>query len=384
MPYPLEKGDKLRAFQQIKGLSANHEIHLFAINPGRIHDQALDKLKPYCKSIRVVSLSRLHIVLNLVNSIFRGLPFQVGFFYSPSIEQKIREKIESVKPDMIFCQLIRVTEYVKSLNGIPKVLDYQDVFSRGMHQRAERALFFIRPFLKYEERLLRKYENKVFGWFDEKIIISDQDRSYLDHPEKSQIRIIPNSIDRTAFRPVQTGKKTDILFVGNMNYEPNIDSATYLVKEILPLVKKEIPGVTVEIAGADPSYRVLSMASSSVTITGWVNDMSESYAKAKVFCAPMRMGTGLQNKLLEAMAMKIPCVTTSLCNNALKAEPGTSILIGDDPKTFADEVIRLLKDEKKACDIAGQAYDFILKHYDAQVVNQKLEAILVSIKNKKT
>jgi len=383
MPYPLEKGDKLRAFQQIKALSQKHDIHLFALNPGQLHPDALEHLKPYCKSIKVVMLSRMHIFLNLLYTVFRRLPFQVGYFYSPSIAYKIREKIKQVNPDVIFCQLVRVAEYVKDIKDIPRIIDYQDVFSRGMEQRAEKAFFVLRPFLNFEARLLKKYENKVFDWFDERIIISGQDRSHIPHPDRERIRIVPNSIDRSKFQPAAGVKDTDLLFVGNMNYEPNIDCAVYLVREILPLVRKQLPGLKLEIAGADPSYRVTSMASESVKITGWVNNMSRTYAKAKVFCAPMRMGTGLQNKLLEAMAMKVPCVTTSLCNNALRAEPGKSILIGDEPQSFADHIVTLLKDENKAAVIAENAYHFILEHYDSEVIGRLLENLLDGVKNKK-
>lgn len=383
MPFPLEKGDKLRAFQQIKALSQNHDIHLFALNPGKLHQDAVEKLKPYCKSIQVLSLNRTHIFLNLVYAFFRGLPFQVGYFYSPGVILKVEEKIKKINPDLIFCQLIRVAEYVKDIKNIPKLLDYMDVFSRGMEQRAANAPFFVRPFLRYEEKLLKAYENKAFDWFNERMIISEQDRSYITHHQKEKIRIIPNSIDRTAFTPVLTDKKTDLLFVGNMNYKPNIDCVLYLVKEILPLVRKIIPEVTLEIAGANPRYVIRRLASKNITITGWVNDMCDSYAKARVFCAPMRIGTGLQNKLLEAMAMKVPCVTTTLCNNALKAENEKSILIGDDPQTIASHIVLLLKEEQKAAEIAANAFEFVWKYYDVKVINQQLEGLILGLKNKK-
>lgn len=376
MPYPLEKGDKLRAFQQIKAMSAKHDIHLFALNPGKLHEEALNKLKPYCKSIRIVTLNRIHIFLNLVYAIFRKIPFSVGFFYSPSITLKIEEKIKAVNPDLIFCQLIRMAEYVKEMKTIPKIIDYQDVFSRGMALRANRAPFYLKPFLRYEEKLLRKYENKVYEWFNEHIIISTQDRAYLPHPFREKINVIPNSIDRKIFKPVANSRQYDLLFVGNMNYEPNIDCVVYLVKEILPLVKKEFPSVTLEIAGANPCRRVLSLASSSVHVTGWVNNISECYARARIFCAPMRLGTGLQNKLLEAMAMQLPCITTSLCNNALNAEPGKSILIGEDARSIADHIMMLLKNKSMAEELAKNANILIQKYYDEPVVNHQLLSLI--------
>lgn len=383
MPYPLEKGDKLRAFQQIKALSGRHEIHLFALNAGKLHPEALDKLKPFCRSIKVVSLSRIHIFINLINTIFRGIPFQAGYFFSNAILLKVEERIKKLQPDLVYCQLIRMAEYAKELHGIPKVIDYQDLFSRGMEQRAERAAFYLKPFLKYEAKLLKRYENKVFGWFDEHIIISSQDRSFMTHPDKEKVHIIPNSIDRNVFSIQPCAKKTDLLFVGNMNYEPNIDCAVYMVKEILPLVKKEIPDATLEIAGANPNAKVLALASPAVSITGWVDDMRPIYAKARVFCAPMRMGTGLQNKLLEAMASKVPCVTTSLCNNALKAVSGKSILIGDTSQDFARHIISLLKSEESSAILSSNAYEFITMYYDEQVVIRQLESILLQLKNKK-
>ena len=209
----------------------------------------------------------------------------------------------------------------------------------------EKAPFYTKPVFKLEYKRLRKYESAIFDLFDHKTIISIPDRDLMPHPERNKIHVIPNGVDHDFFAPVDTEKTVDLVFTGNMAYPPNVDAAEFLVNEIMPLVWKEMPGAKVMIAGATPDKRVTSLKSDKVTVTGWLDDIRDSYAGAKVFIAPMQIGTGLQNKLLEAMSMKVPSITTPLANDALQAVDGESILIGKDAPTLAKQILNLLNDE---------------------------------------
>ena len=134
VPYPLEKGDKLRAFNQVKDLSAHNEIHLCALNDTHIHPDAYKALQPYCKSLHLLYLPLTGRFINVFKTLFNGRPFQVGYFFNKRNSKKIDELIKEIKPDRIYCQLIRVAEYVKK-QEIKKTLDYQDVFSKGVERR---------------------------------------------------------------------------------------------------------------------------------------------------------------------------------------------------------------------------------------------------------
>ncbi|MCK4639192.1 MAG: glycosyltransferase, partial [Bacteroidales bacterium] len=305
IPYPLEKGDKLRAFNHIKYLSKNNKITLFALNDSKVNkEKAFQALQPYCHSINFFDLSKFNIIFNVLLAFFNGKPLQTGYFFSRRAKKRINKIISETKPDHIFCQLIRVAEYVKNQN-IPKTLDYQDVFSKGVERRIHTSPFYLKPFLKLEYKRLLKYENKIFDYFDNKIIISEPDRKLIPHPEKDKIVIVMNGVDTDFFKPINRKKEYDIVFAGNMGYPPNVNGVEFLVKQILPIVRRNKPEIKVLIAGANPDRKVIAVKSKNIHVTGWVEDIRECYAKARIFIAPMQIGTGLQNKLLEAMAMKI-------------------------------------------------------------------------------
>ncbi len=140
-PYPLVKGDKLRAFNQIKYLSLNNEIHLCALNDTVVTQDHVNKLKPFCKSVTILKLSKLSIAWNIFLALFKGLPFQAGYFYNSDAQRKINRLIKEVQPDHIYCQFLRVAAYVKDIR-IRKTLDYQDVLSKGMERRYYASSFF--------------------------------------------------------------------------------------------------------------------------------------------------------------------------------------------------------------------------------------------------
>ena len=375
VPFPLEKGDKLRAFNQIKQLSRNHEISLFAINDlgtTSVH-QAVNVLSKYCERIEIVNLAWFQIVYNIFRSLLNGLPLQVGYFYSPTANRKLRSLITRVQPNHIYCQLVRTAEYVKGIKDIPKTLDYMDAFSKGVERRIPVASFIFRPILKREHKSLLKYEAAVINWFDNTLIISSQDKEHFSFPGKENIKVISNGVDSTYFHPMEAEKKYDLVFCGNMAYSPNIETAEYLVKEILPILLHSLPDIKVAIVGTDPSSQVRALQSNNVEITGWVEDMRTYYASAKVFVAPMQTSIGMQNKLLEAMVMKIPCVTSSMANNAIGAVSEESILIGNDPSSYAEHISSLLQDETKAAELAENGYKFVHTTYTWERVTDELE-----------
>jgi sugar transferase (PEP-CTERM/EpsH1 system associated) len=378
VPYPLEKGDKLRAFYQIKELSLNNEIILCALNHDRKLDKqkAFKKLQPYCRSINFIDLPRYAVPLNIIKSFLKGFPLQVGYFYNSKANKKIKKLFDSHKPDHVFCQLVRTAEYGKNLN-VSKTIDYQDVFSYGVKRRIAKSAFWLKPVLKLEYKRLVAYEDIIFENFDVKTIISVPDRELINHPEKNKIQIIPNGVDHDFFKPIERQKKYSVVFTGNMGYPPNIDAAVYLVNEIMPLVWGKIPDAKVLLAGASPDIKVKALEKKNVTVSGWIDDIRDAYASAKVFIAPMRIGTGLQNKLLEAMSMKIPSITTSLANGALNAENGKHILIGDNAGELASSIIRLLTDERLSVKIAEAGYNFVHKNYSWKESTAKLEKLMM-------
>lgn len=375
VPYPTEKGDKLRAFHQIKQLSRHHEIILCSLNDSAMHKDALHVLNKYVKAVHVISLDRFSILFNVVRALFTGKPMQVGYFYSKKAKKQIHKLIAGYKPDHIFCQLIRVADYVRDLD-IPKTIDYQDVFSKGIDRRISLAPFWMKPFLKIEYRRLQNYEKMVFESFDNKLIISEPDRDLIPHPDRNKIVVVANGVDTDFFTPLQREKRYDLVFTGNMGYPPNINSAEFLVNQILPRLLTRKHDLRLLLAGANPNLRVMVLKSGNVEVSGWVPDMRECYASAKIFIAPMQIGTGLQNKLLEAMAMQIPCITSPLAFQALKAEAGRDILVASTPDEYVNHVMTLLNDPVKAREIGNNGYRFVHENYSWEKETAKIESLL--------
>lgn len=376
-PYPLEKGDKLRAFNQIKYLSKNHEIHLCALTDKKLKPEYIRVLEPFCASIHVIKLSKARIIYNIFKAFVLGLPFQVGYFYQTQANRKIKKLLNKIQPDHLYAQLVRVSEYVKK-NPIAKTLDYQDVFSKGVDRRIKTASFFLKPILRMEYQRLLRYERNVFDYFDNKTIISAPDRSLIPHPDHEQIEIVINGVDTDFFAPMDVEKTFDLVFTGNMGYPPNVDAAGFLTKEILPLVHKQMPDVTLTLAGAEPTAEVKALKSSHIRVTGWVDDLRSYYSGARIFIAPMRIGTGLQNKILEAMSMKIPAITSTLASDALNATADKEIKIGQTADDFANHIIYLLQHPDEAKQMADSAFEFVHKNYDWDAATLKLEKLIIN------
>ncbi len=378
VPFPLEKGDKLRAYHLVTRLAKRHEVYLFCLSDARTDPAHIQHLQQVCAHIEVVRIGRWRILLKLLTAVFTRLPFQVAYFHHGHAQRRIDQAIERFKPDHVICQLVRTTEYVRERYTLPKTLDYMDTLSKGMERRTETAPLHLRPIFRAETRRLIRYENLMFDQFDHAVIISAQDRDYIYHPWRDRMAVVPNGVDTNYFTPQEVEAKYDLLFTGNMNYPPNIDSVLYLVQKVLPIVRKALPGTSLLISGVDPTPSVRDLAKTDplIFVTGWVRDIRTSYAASRIFVAPMQIGTGLQNKLLEAMAMRIPCITSALANNAVGAPPGDAILIGETPEDYARLIIDLLADPAARSRIAANGYSFVRANFDWDRSAEALERLI--------
>lgn len=375
-PYPLEKGDKLRAFHQIRILSKHHEVFLCALHENELDESWIGEVKKHCAELKTIKLSRLNQAVNLGLSVLGSEPFQVAYFHQKNAQDQVSELIETWRPDVIYCQLLRTAKYVQHVQGIRKVIDFQDAFSKGIERRLETEPWYLKPVLRSELKRLNAHEHRVFEQFDRCTIISEQDRDQLPFNQRNEVTVVRNGVELEDFRPSKDVKTVDVLFAGNMGYPPNVDAAVFLAKEVMPLVRQQFPNAKLMLAGARPDQKVKQLSDNQTEVTGWVDDMRDCYAKAKVFVAPMMIGTGLQNKLLEAMAMEIPCVTSALANNALRAEPDKQVLIGDDANSYAKHIVDLISDRERSDRIATAGHQLVRKHFSWEGATEPLLKIL--------
>lgn len=378
LPYPLDKGDKLRAFHQIKELSKHNEVYLFCLNDSPIHPLSMEVLSSFIKGIHIANFNKLDGLIGLTTSFFDGTPFQTGYYSHLRNIKAFKEYCNKIKPGVLFYQFVRTAKY--SCVDYPKVLDYQDALSANMEGRALKSKFIKKLIFSLEAKRLRKYEAKMFDIYDKLTIIVEADKKEIKHPRQEEIIVLPNGVDNSYFEyKTPKEKEFDIIFSGGMSYAPNVVAANYLGKEIMPLVWKKLPHAKLVIAGANPASTVKNLESDNIKVTGWVDDMKEYYGKSKIFIAPMQIGTGLQNKLLEAMAMNLPCITSTLANEALGATPNENILIANTPQENANQIISLLTNSQLAQNIAKSGNDFVKTNYRWETYGKLLENILKEV-----
>jgi sugar transferase (PEP-CTERM/EpsH1 system associated) len=374
-PYPLEKGDKLRIYYQLRELAKSHEIVLCALTEEQPTPKDFKVIQSFCSKIYLLHRSKFTIYKNIINSFLNGMPVQVGYFFDKKLKVEVEKIVEIEQPDHIYCQLIRTANYVKDI-GTSKTIDYMDTFSIGAKRWSKHSNWLLKPILTREARKVLAYEQNVFDWFNHHTIISEQDKNLLEISNKQDIHVIPNGVDTDFFQPnTAIEKKYDIAFIGNMGYAPNIKAALFLVKNILPLLQKELPDLKILIAGARPSAEVQKLQSERVEVSGWIDDIREAYASATMFVAPLFIGMGQQNKILEAMAMGVPCITSDLVNNAIGGCPNENILIANDAEAFANQIIHLYKNTTLQQQISENGLNYVRDNFSWSAFVEELNKI---------
>jgi len=369
-PFPLDKGDKLRAHHQVKELSQHFSVTLVTLSDKHITNTQIAAVQGICSKLVICHLSRFSKFWNMFLRFVKIEPLQVGYFYRRKIKKRIDLLIAEKNFRHIYCQLIRTAEYVKNVHHIPKTIDFMDALSTGIQRQIKLQPFYKKWIYQLEAKRLSKYEQYIFDYFENKTIISKQDKRLIRHPEKSLIHVVPNGIDESFFAPLEKTNEFDFVFIGNMSYPPNIEAVQFIIDKIMPHFKNS----KLLISGASPSSSILELAKTNqnVSITGWVDDIRTSYVKGQIFVAPMMIGTGMQNKLLEAMALGIPCVTTSLANNAITATHEKEIMVGENEEELV-RCIQILRDDSHFSQQLGMAgSSFVKQHYSWEKSTNKL------------
>jgi polysaccharide biosynthesis protein PslH len=379
-PYPLEKGDKLRLFNQIKDLSEKFEIHLFAIthqNPPKSHS---DALSPYCKSIRIYKIPTLTRIFNVLLRLFSQLPLKVSYFYSSKVHKRCSTDANQIQPDLLYCQLIRTTEYAKNIQCPIKVIDFMDCFSEGELLAQNYSSSIIGKVIgKLDYQKTRRYEATSFELFNRHTIISAKDKRAFPHKDRDKIMVTSNGVDMNEFYPLQVPKKYDLLFSGNLHYQPNIDAAKFLIKEIFPIIERSLPEVKLLVAGIGAEHSLKGFARENIQLISHFNHIREAFSQSRINLVPVISSIGLQNKILQAMAMHMPTITTPSAALGLGLDEKTPLLIvASSPEQFAHETIELLKNEERQRQLAELGTQYIRSQGSWQKQNELLISLFAS------
>ena len=386
IPYPPNKGEKIRTFHQVQQLARRHTIHLcsFVDDPRDLPGAA--KLREHCASVEVVYRGQARSVLLAAGALLKRSPFSVSLFYRKALAEKVAQKAATEQFDGIIVSSSSMAQYACLVPNVPKILDFIDMDSEKWGLYAEHRMSPLSHIYRLEAERLAKYEEEMAHVFDHSIVISEEERRvFKKRVSERAVAVISNGVDLDYFSPpgnVATKiSQPIIVFTGAMDYFPNVDAVHYFCHEIFPLVRRGLSGACFYIVGRNPTWQVRELGKqTNVIVTGTVPDVRPYLAQAAVAVAPFRLARGLQNKVLESMAMGVPVVGTSQAFKGITATTQNGIRIADDARSFARCVTTVLKaDAASRRQAAQQARDYVERHHRWEDQGVKLERLLEEV-----
>jgi len=378
-PLPLKRGHQVRAFHQIRLLSARHRITLLGVSAEDPSPDAIAALAPFCEEIIPVRNPRAAAAASALRGAFAGVPFQASAYGGAALRGAVREAVRRRHPDVVHVQLARMAPAAGPGIGAPRVMDLVDALSLNMERRFRRDRGPARWAAWAEWKAMARYEREIAATWEHVTIVSPVDREAIgDYP---RLTVNPNGVDleRFAFSPDGREAAT-IAFTGNLGYFPNVDAVTWFSREIFPEIRRRVPSALFRVAGARPSGAIRALAGKNgVRLDQDVERIEAVLSRATVAVAPMRAGSGQLLKILEAMASGVPVVATPLAAAAFDFASGRELLVAEEPAEFASAVTRLLEDPDEAKAIARRARTAVEDRYRWERSVADLERIYSSI-----
>ncbi len=384
LPVDLCSGDQTTIHHLMKYLSPRHEIVLLSLITSEKMREQLDLVAPFCERVELVRIPRWKSYLNCLHGLFSPLPLQIAYYRSSEMLERIQKLLQEDDFDVAYAYHLRAGQYLEEVSHCPRVLDLKPVQSLNLERMKQHIHDPVRRLLyRAEHRRVKSYEPALVRQFERCFVISQTDRSHVDpEGEYDNIELNPHGVNVERFAPDPTVEKEprSVIFSGKMSYDPNVDAVLYFHKNIWPAIQKQIPTAKLYVVGANPKKAVVALAQDpSVTVTGFVKDMRLYLNRAEVAVAPLRIAAGLQNKLLEGMAIGLPMVVTPVANEGIGASDGRDLLVAESPTRFAESVIRLLQNPKQRQQIGTAARNFIVNHWTWEKHFADLEQMLVDV-----
>jgi len=377
LPFPPNRGDRLRYFNFAKVLSRKHSLSLISFIQSEKELSAIGGCEGIFDRVETVLLKPWRSYVNMALCFLSGSPLQVAYFHSRKMRKKIEETMKKEKYDAVYTFHLRMAPYSRGIKNAYKILDLTDAVSLFLRRMISHRHPLLRPIFHREAVSTNKYESEIVDDFDESWLISDLDRRAIECRTKDDLIVVPNGIDTDHFVPDPSFKREEnsILFVGYMGVE-SVVTVKYFLKEIFPKVLAKIPSAKFYIVGADPPPEIKKLSKDkNIIVTGYIEDLRQYYGKASVLIAPMRFVAGVQNKILEAMAMEVPVVTSSLGNEGIDAAHGENIFVEDDPDMFALRVVDLLKDKALRESVGSNARKYVKGRFAWDSVAERMDRV---------
>ena len=386
VPYPPNKGEKIRTFHQIKYLAEQgHEICVFAPTNSVKDIEDLSALESaYCKN-------SFHAPAPGFSSMITGLvankPLSVAHFYTSRLQQQFDKYIRDQGVDAVVCTSSSMAEYIfrshePSLKHISLVMDFMDLDSDKWNQYRKIKPFPLSLIYQREAFLISRFEKKIYQFFDSVMFISKNEVDLFVKlvNDSKKVHVIGNGMDTNTFKPSNNEKRGStpvFLFTGVMDYLPNEDAVIWFVDNCWENIKLKYPAAEFYIVGMNPSAKVRDLEKySGVTVTGFVDDITEYYEKSNCFIAPFRLARGVQNKVLQAFACGLTTISTTLGCEGINCEDGKHVLIADSVKDILEKVDWAVSNPNEAAELGKNAARLIKEEYSWESKLSSFEAIL--------
>ncbi len=366
VPYPTDRGDKIRAFHILKHLSPRRRVHLvaFADDPADLARESGLELGER----RIVWRGKSQAVAG-VQALLTGKPLSLTAFDHRQVRDAVADLLARHDIETIYVFSGQMAQYVPADARARIVMDFVDMDSAKFETYGATTRGFAGWMMRREARLLARFEQAVAARADASLFVSEAEAVlFRERTGADRVYAVENGIDTAGFDPaapvasVDAGTGPLIVFTGQMDYRPNIEGVTWFVEAILPLVRGRYPDARFAIVGRKPDAAVTALAATpGVAVTGEVADVRPWLAAASVVVAPLKLARGVQNKVLEAMAMARPVVASRAAATGI--DHGGTIAVGETAEAIAAKIGELLADPTQAAELGAAARRRVVDHY---------------------
>lgn len=373
LPYPLLSGGQVRTYNLLKKISQEHEVTLFALIKHDSDRQHIDQLKKFCTKVYVFQrTAKPWHPRNILLAVFTAYPFVVTRNMVMSLKKAIDKELSSKSYDLIHVETFYMMPSIPPTK-VPTILVEQTIEYLGYERFAKKLsqkIPGIQWLLNIDIFKIRFWEKHYWKTCDRLVAVSEDDRDFIREVEPSiqNVDVVSNGVDLKFFSQVKEQRFAEptILFVGTFHWLPNVEAVEYLVNQVWPLIKKQVPNARLRIVGSSPTKKILQFGKNddSIEVTGRVEDIRLEYSRAWVLLAPVFSGKGTRYKVLEAMASKTPVVGTSMALEGINAQDGQEYLGADDAAGLAAQAIKLLQNDKLRHQLGNSGYKFVARHFD--------------------
>jgi hypothetical protein len=378
-PFPPKRGGKIRPFNMIRHLAASHEVHVASIARSADEAREGEGLAAHCAHYDIGQVSNPVQTLRMLARLPTATPSSMGYFHSPHLARRIEALLAGERFDLIFVHCSSVAPYVEHVRGTAKILDFGDMDSQKWLEYARYKPFPLSLGYRLEGAKMERAEKRLARHFDLCTVTTRAEWQTLEgYGTGVASDWFPNGVDSDYFAPTGEGYDADtITFVGRMDYYPNQECMFDFCARTLPLLQARRPALKLVIVGADPSPRVQRLARlPGVTVTGSVPDVRPYLTRSALMVAPLNIARGTQNKILEAMAMGVPVVTSRVAAGGVDAADPEHFLAAASPAEYAAAILRILDDpgERQRLSRAGRAR--MLSHHAWDKSMQRMDGII--------